>query len=129
MLGDRILSINDRVPRDVIEYQLLVDEPTVALMLDSGGIQREVEVEKKQRRVPMGSDVDLESLAAKTVGYTGADLTALVKDGEGLVAITMAAAEGSVNSPRKFGSAIPSPPIIGNGQSAEHTGEVGPSIP
>jgi len=57
VLGDRILSINDRVPRDVIEYQLLVDEPTVALMLDSGGIQREVEVEKPAGS-PLGVEVD-----------------------------------------------------------------------
>ena len=27
--GDLILSINGAVPRDVIEYQLLVDEPSV----------------------------------------------------------------------------------------------------
>ena len=55
--GDRILSINDRVPRDVIEYQLLVDEPSVALALDSGGIQRDVEVEKLAGS-PLGVEVD-----------------------------------------------------------------------
>ena len=55
--GDRILSINDRVPRDVIEYQLLVDEPSVALALDSGGIQRDVEVEKPAGS-PLGVEVD-----------------------------------------------------------------------
>ena len=44
--GDRLLTINDRVPRDVIEYQLLVDEPSVTLTLDTGGLQREVVVDK-----------------------------------------------------------------------------------
>ncbi|MCS5677347.1 MAG: PDZ domain-containing protein, partial [Acidimicrobiales bacterium] len=55
--GDRILTINDRVPRDVIEYQLLVDEPSVALALDSGGLQREVDVEKPAGS-PLGVEVD-----------------------------------------------------------------------
>ncbi len=44
--GDRLLTINDRVPRDVIEYQLLVDEPSVVLTLDTGGLQRDVVVVK-----------------------------------------------------------------------------------
>ena len=55
--GDQILTINDRVPRDVIEYQLLVDEPLVALALDSGGLQREVDVEKPAGS-PLGVEVD-----------------------------------------------------------------------
>ena len=55
--GDRILSINDCVPRDVIEYQLLVDEPSVALALDFGGVQRDVEVEKPAGS-PLGVEVD-----------------------------------------------------------------------
>ena len=55
--GDRILTINDRVPRDVIEYQLLVDEPSVALALDSGGLQHEVDVEKPAGS-PLGVEVD-----------------------------------------------------------------------
>ena len=55
--GDQILTINDRVPRDVIEYQLLVDEPSVALALDSGGLQREVDVEKPAGS-PLGVEVD-----------------------------------------------------------------------
>jgi len=55
--GDRILTINDRVPRDVIEYQLLVDEPSVALALDSGGLQREVDIEKPAGS-PLGVEVD-----------------------------------------------------------------------
>jgi putative radical SAM enzyme (TIGR03279 family) len=55
--GDRLLTINDRVPRDVIEYQLLVDEPSVVLTLDTGGLQREVVVDKPDGS-PLGVEVD-----------------------------------------------------------------------
>ncbi len=55
--GDRLLTINDRVPRDVIEYQLLVDEPSVALTLDTGGLQRDVVVDKPDGS-PLGVEVD-----------------------------------------------------------------------
>ena len=55
--GDRLLTINDRVPRDVIEYQLLVDEPSVALTLDTGGLQRDVVVVKPDGS-PLGVEVD-----------------------------------------------------------------------
>ena len=55
--GDRLLTINDRVPRDVIEYQLLVDEPSVALTLDTGGLQRDVVVDKPDG-APLGVEVD-----------------------------------------------------------------------
>ena len=44
--GDRILAINGCVPSDVIEYQLLVDELSVCLDLDSGGLSREVVVDR-----------------------------------------------------------------------------------
>ena len=50
----------------------------------------------------------------------------LSEPGDGFVAITLIAAKGSENSERKFISAIPSAPITGKGQSAEHTGLVGP---
>ncbi len=55
--GDRLLTINDRVPRDVIEYQLLVDEPSVVLTLDTGGLQRDVVVVKPDGS-PLGIEVD-----------------------------------------------------------------------
>ena len=55
--GDRLLTINDRVPRDVIEYQLLVDEPSVVLTLDTGGLQRDVVVVKPDGS-PLGVEVD-----------------------------------------------------------------------
>ena len=40
--GDRLLTIDDRVPRDVIEYQLLVDAPVVRMSVERGGLHREV---------------------------------------------------------------------------------------
>ncbi|MCH2434236.1 MAG: PDZ domain-containing protein, partial [Acidimicrobiales bacterium] len=55
--GDLILSINGAVPRDVIEYQLLVDEPSVLLDVDSGGLRRELSVEKAAGE-PLGVEVD-----------------------------------------------------------------------
>jgi putative radical SAM enzyme (TIGR03279 family) len=44
--GDQILAINGQVPRDVIEYRLLVDEPDVELELRRGGLELTVAVEK-----------------------------------------------------------------------------------
>ncbi|MBC8364822.1 MAG: DUF512 domain-containing protein [Actinobacteria bacterium] len=55
--GDRILAINEQVPRDVIQYQLLVDEPSLLLDIDRGGLSREVEVEKAAG-APLGIEVD-----------------------------------------------------------------------
>ncbi|MEE2768529.1 MAG: DUF512 domain-containing protein [Actinomycetota bacterium] len=55
--GDRILAINGCVPRDVIEYQLLVDEPSVMFDLESGGFQREVTIDRPPG-LPLGIEVD-----------------------------------------------------------------------
>ena len=55
--GDRILAINGCVPRDVIEYQLLVDELSVCFELDSGGLTREVIVDRIPG-LPIGLEVD-----------------------------------------------------------------------
>ena len=55
--GEQILSINGCVPRDVIEYQLLIDEPQVVLEIDSGGIRSEVEILRKTG-TPLGIEVD-----------------------------------------------------------------------
>ena len=55
--GEQILSINGCVPRDVIEYQLLIDEPQVTLEIDSGGIRSEVEIFRKTG-APLGIEVD-----------------------------------------------------------------------
>ena len=55
--GEQILAINGCVPRDVIEYQLLIDEPQVILEIDSGGIRSEVEIFRKTG-TPLGIEVD-----------------------------------------------------------------------
>jgi len=53
--GDRLLTIDDRVPRDVIEYQLLVDAPVVEMLVERGGAERNVVVKK-----PDGSSLGIE---------------------------------------------------------------------
>jgi putative radical SAM enzyme (TIGR03279 family) len=46
-IGDVLLTVNGEVPRDVIQYQLLVDEPEVMLEIERGGMERLVEIEKQ----------------------------------------------------------------------------------
>ncbi len=55
--GDRLLTIDDRVPRDIIEYQLLVDAPVVEMTVESGGLERDVVVTKPDG-APLGIEVD-----------------------------------------------------------------------
>ena len=54
--GDQILAINGQVPRDVIEYRLLVDEPEVELELRRGGLEVTVTVEK-DAGTPLGAEI------------------------------------------------------------------------
>ena len=54
--GDELRSINGQVPRDVIEYQLLVDEPIVDLEVVRGGVELEVTVVKLPGE-PLGLEV------------------------------------------------------------------------
>ncbi|MHB1987008.1 MAG: DUF512 domain-containing protein [Acidimicrobiales bacterium] len=56
MPGDEIRSMNGQVPRDVIEYQLIADEPLVELELARGGIEVSVVVEKLAGE-PLGVEV------------------------------------------------------------------------
>jgi NifB/MoaA-like Fe-S oxidoreductase len=56
LVGDSLLSINGEQPRDVIEYQMLVDEPLVTLEIDRGGLTRTVEIEKRAGE-PLGLEV------------------------------------------------------------------------
>ena len=46
LAGDEIVSIAGRAPRDIIEYQLLVDEPDVELEVRRGGLELSVTVDK-----------------------------------------------------------------------------------
>ncbi len=57
VLGDRIISINGQVPRDVIEYLLLVDEPSLSLEIDRSGLERVISVEKSSG-APLGVELD-----------------------------------------------------------------------
>src|ERR1035437_6047453 len=54
--GDELRSINGQVPRDVIEYQLLADEPIVELEVVRGGVELEVTV-VKQAGEPLGLEI------------------------------------------------------------------------
>jgi putative radical SAM enzyme (TIGR03279 family) len=45
-VGDLVVSISGRAPRDVIEYRLLVDEADPSLQLDRGGLEVQVDVAK-----------------------------------------------------------------------------------
>lgn len=45
-IGDVLVSINGEQPRDVIRYQLLVDEADVELEIDRGGMDRTITISK-----------------------------------------------------------------------------------
>ncbi len=55
-VGDGLQTINGEQPRDVIGYQLLVDEAEVALEIDRGGLIRTVEIAKGDGE-PLGIEV------------------------------------------------------------------------
>ncbi len=54
--GDEIRSMNGQVPRDVIEYQLIADEPLVELEVARGGVELSIVVEKMAGE-PLGAEV------------------------------------------------------------------------
>ncbi|TAN25006.1 MAG: DUF512 domain-containing protein [Actinomycetota bacterium] len=55
--GDEFVSINGRRPRDVIEYQLLVDEPELEIEIDRGGLHQIVTIEKLAGE-PLGAEIE-----------------------------------------------------------------------
>ncbi len=55
--GDELLSINGRRPRDIIEYQLLVDEPILEIELDRGGLHHLITIEKLAGE-PLGVEIE-----------------------------------------------------------------------
>ncbi len=55
--GDEIVSLDGVMPRDVIEWRLLVDEPEVHLDVRRGDLEVEVTV-TKAAGAPLGADVD-----------------------------------------------------------------------
>jgi putative radical SAM enzyme (TIGR03279 family) len=54
--GDEILALNGEVPRDVIAYRLLTDEPDVVLDVSRGGLELQFQVEKEAGE-PLGAEV------------------------------------------------------------------------
>ncbi|MGI9601527.1 MAG: DUF512 domain-containing protein [Acidimicrobiales bacterium] len=45
-VGDELISLNGVVPRDVIQYQLLTDEPELVVDVNRGGLALTIEVDK-----------------------------------------------------------------------------------
>ena len=56
-VGDTVVALNGQYPRDVIEWQRLVDEPDLEMEIDRGGLTMTIEVEKRAGQ-PLGIDVD-----------------------------------------------------------------------
>lgn len=56
IVGDVLTTVNGEAPRDVIQYQLLVDEPEVSLEIDRGGLNRVIDIEKSDGE-PLGIEV------------------------------------------------------------------------
>jgi putative radical SAM enzyme (TIGR03279 family) len=55
--GDEILAMGGQVPRDVIQYQLLADEPVLELELRRGGLELPLTVVREGNE-PLGIEVD-----------------------------------------------------------------------
>jgi putative radical SAM enzyme (TIGR03279 family) len=55
-VGDRVEAINGQAPRDVIQWQLLTDEPELELEVLRGGLQLTVEIAKRAGQ-PLGVEV------------------------------------------------------------------------
>ncbi len=56
LVGDVLRTVNEEQPRDVIQYQLLVDEASVVLEIERSGFERTVEIEKADG-APLGIEV------------------------------------------------------------------------
>src|SRR6266508_7037496 len=54
--GDEIVAVNGEVPRDLIEWRVLVDEPHVALEVTRGGLDTMLEVDQRAGE-PLGVEV------------------------------------------------------------------------
>ena len=54
--GDEFLTVGGQVPRDVIQYRLLTDEPSVELEVARGGLERTLVV-RKGAGEPLGVEV------------------------------------------------------------------------
>ena len=54
--ADEVVRLNGRVPRDIIEWRYLVDEPAIELDIRRGGLELTLEVDKAPGE-PLGADV------------------------------------------------------------------------
>ena len=54
--GDTVVTLNGRVPRDVIEWRLWTDEADVSLQIDRNGLDLDIDVAKPAGQ-PLGADV------------------------------------------------------------------------
>ena len=55
--GDELVTLNGEMPRDVIRYQVLVDEPVVEIEVRRGGLEQLITVENSPG-TPFGAEVD-----------------------------------------------------------------------
>jgi len=55
-VGDEVLSIDGQVPRDIIEWRFLVDEPDLMLELRRGGLELHLDIDKRAGE-PLGVEV------------------------------------------------------------------------
>ena len=57
--GDQIVAMGGQVPRDVIEYQLLADEPELDLEIQRGGMELALTVTRSDGAAePLGAEID-----------------------------------------------------------------------
>src|ERR1039458_9095679 len=56
LIGDELAALNGVIPRDIIEYQLLVDEASLDIEIRRGGIAMEMTIEKGAGE-PLGIEV------------------------------------------------------------------------
>jgi NifB/MoaA-like Fe-S oxidoreductase len=57
MAGDEVLTLNGRVPRDVIEWRVLTDEPDLELEVRRDGLELTLELAKRAGE-PLGAEVE-----------------------------------------------------------------------
>jgi putative radical SAM enzyme (TIGR03279 family) len=55
-VGDEVVALNGESPRDVIEWQLLTDEPALTLDINRGGLSLSVDIERPPG-IPLGVEV------------------------------------------------------------------------
>lgn len=55
--GDEFISINGRRPKDIIEYQLLVDDPELEIEVSRGGLEQQIGI-KKLAGEPLGAEIE-----------------------------------------------------------------------